>query len=93
MLGARSSSRGRLTRRPAPGAPGGNLMAGTAGEERALMCADLQQVLRGRVMRKYGEVPEAVEKVKGTQDENWFECLAPSPLLDKLNKLKKPLGP
>lgn len=25
-------------------------------------------------------------------DVNWFDCIAPSPLLEKLNKLRKPLG-
>lgn len=67
---------GRLTRR------GAGLLAGTMAEERELMCGDLQAVLRGGVPRRYGEMPTELGS---------FECIAPSPLVDRLSKLKKPL--
>lgn len=173
VLAARTSARGRLSRRPAaPAAPGltsaasgaagagagqagaqagagsgigagcaagmgagggsSTLMAGTVAEERAMAWRDLaqvrgfgqasgcgraafwphgtascpacslhtpipclhpSQVLRGRTPRVYGEVPAALAQQSSTGDSNWFDCIAPSPLLDKLNKLRKPIGP
>ena len=57
-------------------------MAGTVSEERELMSADLQTILRGAAPRKYGEAP----RCSGS-----FDCIAPSPLHDKLVKLRRPL--
>ena len=62
------------------------------------------QVLQRRVPRRYGELPTAFDdnivdesapggtRVRLAEPEgnkNWFECIAPSPLLTKLSKLKK----
>jgi hypothetical protein len=48
------------------------------------MCQDFQDVLHGAAPRPYGGGGAAVPSN--------YECLAPSPLYDKLLKLRKPLG-
>ncbi|GFH18070.1 uncharacterized protein HaLaN_14809, partial [Haematococcus lacustris] len=48
----------------------------------------LAEVLSRRTIpRKYGEALHQVGP-----EPNWFTCIAPSPLLDKLTKLRKPIG-
>ncbi|KAJ9508034.1 hypothetical protein QJQ45_021364 [Haematococcus lacustris] len=85
VLSRRTSTRGsRNGRRPTTGSA---LQAGTASEERHVTWSDLQQVLHGQVPRKYGEALHQVGP-----EPNWFTCIAPSPLLDKLTKLRKPIG-
>ncbi|KAL6749797.1 tubulin-tyrosine ligase family-domain-containing protein [Haematococcus lacustris] len=85
VLSRRTSTRGsRNGRRPTAGSA---LQAGTASEERHVTWSDLQQVLHGQVPRKYGEALHQVGP-----EPNWFTCIAPSPLLDKLTKLRKPIG-
>jgi hypothetical protein len=64
---------------------GAGLLAGTAADEREMMCSDLLDILNGRIPRAYGSARS------GICQEN-FEQLAPSPLYEKLVKLKKPLG-
>lgn len=72
--------------RIARGRNGVGLMTGTAMEERELMCGDLQQVLRGNVPRAYGSELRVKGEVAGAAS---YQRLAPSPLYDKLLKLKK----
>lgn len=122
VLLARTTARSRSTRRAAAGSAStgpsptpSSLLAGTAAEERANMCGDLQQVLGGAVPRRYGEPPsaaatpaaarapepsgsagaEAGGASRGVLDDgaNWYTCIAPSPLLDKLSRLRKGVGP
>ena len=82
---------GRLTRK------GAGLLAGTVSEERELMCADLQEVLRGGTPRPYG-APCRAALAGGSggggssSGSSGYECLAPAPLYEKLLKLRKPLG-
>eukprot|EP00983_Pelagomonas_calceolata_P105361 1159123-Pelagomonas_calceolata.AAC.3 len=96
VLAARTANKPRAAR------PGPRFMAGSAADERELMCADLEQK---RVPRRYGETPDALKcgscvskgsragccsnGGEGTADRNWYECIAPSPLLTKLSRLKK----
>jgi hypothetical protein len=82
VVSARSSAKGR---RGATRAAGG--VGGRVDSERDLMCADLQAILGGRVPRKYGEPPAALLSPGGGEG-NWFHCIAPSPLLEKLTKLR-----
>lgn len=75
-----------LKARHAPGGQSKRLsrkgfMAGTAEDERQQASADLAAVLGGRLPRELGQKPEAV---------GGFECIAPSPTIDKLMKLRKP---
>jgi len=99
VLAARTANKPRAAR------PGPRFMAGSAADERELMCADLEQILQKRVPRRYGETPDALKcgscvskgsragccsnGGEGTADRNWYECIAPSPLLTKLSRLKK----
>jgi hypothetical protein len=82
VVAARSTAKGK---RGAQRAGGGGLAGVRAESERDLMCSDLQAILGGRVPRKYGEVPVPVGSA---DDSNWFQCIAPSPLLEKLVKLR-----
>eukprot|EP00798_Chlamydomonas_sp_ICE-L_P012583 gene12583-15807_t len=77
VLDKRLSSKGRLTRR------GAGLLSGTTSVEKEAMCSHLHAVLRGGLPRRHGEAPRC---------QGSFECLSSSPLIDKLYKLKKPLG-
>ncbi len=72
-------------------------MAGTVGEEREMMCSDLQDVLHGRVPRAYGAPSEASAAKLGNDSGRGangasYELIAPSALYEKLLKLKRPLG-
>jgi hypothetical protein len=57
-------------------------MAGTAGEERQQLNADVLKILQGRVPRQYGELPAAAAALQ-------FEMLAPCPKLDKLVRMQR----
>ncbi|GAX74993.1 hypothetical protein CEUSTIGMA_g2439.t1 [Chlamydomonas eustigma] len=79
VLEQRMSVKGRRMRK------GAGLLAGTAADEREMMCSDLLDILNGGTPKAYGSV-------RSGDAQEGYEQLAPSPLHDKLLKLKKPLG-
>jgi hypothetical protein len=80
VLAARTAGQKRTIRKA-----GITSSATSAQDDKQQMCADLQQILGGLAPRMYGQLPA----LQAADDENWFTCIAPSPLLDKLKKLKK----
>ncbi|MEW5301029.1 MAG: hypothetical protein WDW36_003912 [Sanguina aurantia] len=76
VLQTRTCGRGRLGRR------NGGVMSGTVTAEREVMCGDMLAVLQGGMPRRYGQMPSST---------GGFERIAPSPMYDKLLKLKRPL--
>ena len=59
------------------------VLSGTMSEEREAAAADVAAVLQGGTPRRYGEPP--------MDPAGFTTCLAPSPLYDRLCKLKRPL--
>jgi Tubulin-tyrosine ligase family len=65
----------RLSRRQ-----GGGLLAGTAAEEREIVNTDLYSILKGEAPRPVGTLPACIGN---------FERIAPCPLLQQLQRMKK----
>lgn len=64
------------------------------------MCGDLEDVLKGGLPREYGEPPPTQTQTPPPkaaagdpqQEGDYYTRLAPSPLYDRLLKLRKRLG-
>ena len=88
VLTARTASSRAAARQACRQGP--RFLAGTAAEERDALHQDLEQVLGPRMPRRYGQLPHALQHQPDGQ-QNCFECIAPSPMLERFKKLKKPL--